>query len=121
MERVRAEGTGRLLKFGVKAGEGAPNYTDDDGGVVKNMGKEDKCQRRNAECRMQKQRKQSSLTEEGIECGGNDNRGKHEGNSGQCSQERFAAKIVTGKEIGRGKSEEKCKKSGKNGLVECKK
>ena len=40
-QRIRAEGTGRLLQFGVKAGEGAADNTNDDGGVIENVGGED--------------------------------------------------------------------------------
>ena len=44
--------------------------------------------------------------------------GKHEGNSSQGAQERFAAKIIACKKIGGRKPEQESEKSGKDCLVE---
>ena len=41
VERIRAEGTGGGFEFRVEAGEGVADDADDDGGVVKNVGKKD--------------------------------------------------------------------------------
>jgi len=58
------------------------------------------------------------LTEEGVEgCGDNDG-GKHEGNSGEGAQEGFAVKVEAGEEVGGVKSEEECEEGGESGLVE---
>jgi len=114
---VRAEGTGSLFEFGVKAGEGITHDADDDGGIVEDVGEEDICQRRNAECRRQNEGKQSTLTEEGVEGSGNDDCREHEGDGGEGTQERFAVKVEAGEKVSGGESEDECEEGGESCLI----
>ena len=42
MDGVGSEGTGGRFEFGVEAGEGGPYDADDNGGVIEDVGKQDK-------------------------------------------------------------------------------
>jgi len=46
------------------------------------------------------------LTEEGVEGCGNDNSGKHKWDGSEGTQNGFATEVITGEEVGRGKSEQ---------------
>ncbi len=96
MERVRAEGARRGFEFGVKAGESIANHADNDGRIVKDVRNKD-CPEGTNKWERRKRKEgmnESAWTEEGTESRGDNDGWKHERDSGQCAQKRFAVKVL---------------------------
>ena len=57
------------------------------------------------------------MTEQGIECSGNDDGGQHEGDGGQRTKQGFATEVKFREEKSSGESEGEGEEGGEGGLV----
>ena len=108
MESAPRERAARF-KFWVQAGEGVTHDANDDRRVVENVGEQDRAKGegwRMELCERGKRKENKPrVPKMALKDDGNYNGRQHERNCRECTQQGFAAKVVTGEEIGGGKPE----------------